>query len=136
MTTQFDDWLRQLAVAKQGPVSINIDRGHPFEWSFALAGDWTGAAIASSLRLYPDAAGSTVEDFTASGPVVETTDTGDFTAFTLSLSASETAGLTPPNPGEALVQLAYDVLFTPSGGIEQRIFGGCATISGKVTDGS
>ena len=136
MSTTFDEWLRQLAAAGKGPVNINIDRGLPFEWSFALAGDWTGATVASSLRLYPDAAGSTVEDFTVSSPSVDGEAGEEFTTFTLSLSATDSGALPAAIAGEAISQLAFDVLLTPDGGAQQRIFGGCATVTGKVTNAS
>lgn len=130
--TTFDEWLRQLrAAGKLAPNGINIDRGVPFTWTFALGGDWTGATIASSLRLAPDANGATVANFTVSNDGV----VGGATEFTISLTNVQTAALTADTDGDALVQLAWDVLFTPSGGTKMRLFGGVATIAGEVTSG-
>jgi hypothetical protein len=134
MSTTFDDWLRQLAAAgKLARSGIAIDRGLPFAWTFALGGDWTGATIASSLRLAPDAEGDAVEDFTC--PNDGYSADLDATEFTLALTALQTAALTADDDGDGLATLAWDVLFTPSGGDEMRLFGGPATIAGKVTDG-
>lgn len=132
--TTFDDWLRQLrAAGKLAPNGINIDRGLPFTWTFALGGNWTGANVASSLRLDPDGTGSIVEDFATSNNGY---NAGlNATEFTLSLSAAETAALPVDGDGDGLVQLAWDVLFTPSGGTKMRLLGGVATVAGKVTNG-
>ncbi|MGX7926450.1 hypothetical protein ACWPMX_07740 [Tsuneonella sp. HG094] len=132
--TTFEEWLRQLrAAGKLAPNGINIDRGLPFAWTFALGGDWTGATIASSLRLDPDAAGATVEDFTCSNDGYDAD--ADATEFTLALTDAETAALIADTDGDALVQLAWDVVFTPSGGDTMRLMGGIATVTGKVTNG-
>lgn len=132
--TTFDEWLRQLrAAGKLAPNGINIDRGLPFAWTFALGGDWTGATIASSLRLAPDTGGVTIEDFAASN---DGYDAGaDATEFTISLTDVQTAALTVDTDGDGLVRLAWDVLFTPSGGTQMRLFGGVATVTGEVTSG-
>lgn len=131
--TTFDEWLRQLrAAGKLAPNGINIDRGMPFAWTFALGGNWTGATIASSLRLAPEAE-PVVANFTAAN---EGYDAGaDATTFTISLSGAQTAALTADTDGDALVRLAWDVLLTPSGGTTMRLLGGVATIAGEVTSG-
>lgn len=136
MATTFDDWLRHLRAAKQGPVSINIDRGTPFVWPFAIKSTLPDARIRASLRLYPDAAGASIVDFTASEPEVAAADNGTFTVFTLSLTANQTANLPADGDGDSLVTLAFDVLLAPTGIDFSRIFAGPATVSGKVTNAS
>lgn len=132
MTVQFQDWLEQLRAARQGPASINIDRGMPFVWRFALSGIWTGAVVKASLRLTPDAAGTTLADFAVTGPEVE----GDLTVFVLSLTKEQTAGLPVGAANEGTAIVVFDTLITPAGAAQQRLFGGAATISGKVTNAS
>lgn len=135
MATTFDAWLRALAAAGKGrlpPLGINIDRGLPFEETLVFGGEWAGAALSASLRVEPDAPGSTIADFTVSAPVVY----GGYTGFTLTLTKEQTAALPESGAADALAQLAFDVLFTPSGGTQRRAFGGVATVSGKVTNAS
>jgi len=132
MKTQFDDWLAQLRRAGKGPVSINIDRGLPYSWSFTLRGNFTGSVLASSLRLSPDAGGATLVDFTAASPVYLSSE-GE-TLFNVSLTKTQTAALPADADGDGLLTLAFDTLLTPSGGTQFRLFGGTATIAGKVTN--
>ncbi|WP_103730188.1 hypothetical protein [Novosphingobium sp. HII-3] len=130
MTTQFDEWLLALRRARQGPVSINIDRSLPFLWRFALSGDWTGATIKASLRAAPDIDDPYLADFAVSAP--ELVD--DLTVFALTLTAPQTASLPTAQGNEGAVVVVFDTLVTPQGGVQQRLFGGAATISGKVTN--
>lgn len=136
MATTFDDWLRQLRAAKQGPASINIDRGVPFAWSFSIKDNLPGAKVRASLRLEPDSSGAAIADFAVSGPEIVTVPDGTFTVFNLSLSAAQTSTMPADNDGDGLVQLAFDTLLAPTGGAFNRFFAGAATISGKVTNGS
>lgn len=131
MATSFDAWLRQLAAAGKRAPDINIDRGVPFTYTFALVGDWTGAAIESALRAQPDA-GAPVETFTTANGGYDA-DAGH-TLFTLTMPAVDTAALPADQTGEAVAPFAWDVLFTPSGGSEMRLFGGQANVLGEVTD--
>lgn len=129
--TTFDTWLAALAAAGKRGNDINIDRGLPFKWEFALRGDWTGATVASALRVQPDA-GTPVETFTGAneGYDAET----DLTLFSLTMPAVDTAALPADQTGEAVTRLAWDVLFTPSGGTQMRLFGAIANVTGEVTD--
>lgn len=132
--TTFEEWLRQLAKAgKLVTDGITIDRGLPFTWTFALDGNWTGAVITSSLRLEPDTSGSTLVDFTAVNDGYDAVS--EMTEFTISLTALQTTALLSDTDADGLVQLAWDVLFTPSGGTKMRLLGGAATVAGKVTNG-
>lgn len=136
MSTTFDAWLRQLAASGRRipDGTITIDRSLPFSWSFTVTGDWTGATVASSLRLDPDAAGATLEDFAAVNDGYDAVS--GKTGFTLSLTKTETGALLVDDDGDALVATAIDILFTPSGGSQMRLMGGVAMIAGRVTDAS
>lgn len=130
--TTFDPWLRQLAAAgRLAPEGLTIDRGLPFVWRFALAGDWTGADVVSSLRAEPDGFALVATFATANQGYASATGR---TTFSLALTAAQTAALPTDPAGEAVVPLAWDVIFTPSGGAAQRLFGGAATVLGKVTN--
>lgn len=134
MATTFDDWLRHLRAAKQGPVSINIDRGVPFAWSFAIKDNLSASKVRASLRLEPDSSGAVIVAFNVTGPRVVTVPDGTFTIFDLSLSDAQTSSLPADGDGDGLVQLAFDTLLAPTGTSFQRIFAGAATVSGKVTN--
>lgn len=130
MSTPFDAWLRQLAAAGKGPASLHIDRGLPWSARFVLNSAFPGATFSGSLKLYPDAGGAALATFTASAAEVD----GSYTAFTLSLTDSQTTlASVPDSDGNGLVQMAYDVLMQPAGGTLKRLFGGVATIAGKVS---
>lgn len=130
--TPFDDWLQQLAAAKKGPWPIPIHRGLPFEYVIALEGNWTGSTLIGGLRLSPDAPDPVLVSFTVTGPVV----VASVSTFTLSLTKVQTAALPSDAEADGVVELVYDLLFTPSGGTQQRLFGGVANLIGKVTNGS
>lgn len=133
MSTTFDAWLRQMTISgRRIPDGrIQIDRGLPFYWGFTLGGDWTGAALACSLRLEPDAPGDTVEDMTCE--VLAYDDVDEVTPFTITLAAEQTAALPADDDGDGLVELAIDFVITPSGGDPWRIMGGVAVLAGEVT---
>lgn len=129
MKTPFDIWLRELGAAgKLVKRGIRIDRGVPFAWSFALAGDWTSATIKSALRLNPDA-GEPIEEFSCSNDGM----IDEATVFTIALTADETGALPFDGTGEAVTRMAWDILFTPPGGDELRLLGGAASVVGEVT---
>lgn len=136
MKTTFDDWLRQLAATgRANPArSVTIDRGLPFTWPLALAGDWSSATLASSLRSDPDAGGAPVASLSASAGSYD--ENAGLTTFELSLTAGETNALPADDDGDALVMLALDVLITPAGSAQQRLFAIKAIVAGKVTDAS
>lgn len=131
MTTTFEPWLRQLAAAGKRAADLNIDRGLPVNYSFALVGDWTGATVESALRAQPDA-GAVVETFAAANNGYDADN--DATIFTLTMAAGDTAALPADASGEAVTRLAWDVLFTPDGGEKLRLFGAVAIVTGEVTD--
>ena len=129
--TTFDQWLAALAAAGKRAADINIDRGIAFSYTFAIEGDWTGATVESDLREHPDT-GSVLESMTASAASYSAGT--DLTSFTLSLAAAATATLPTDPTGDAVTRLAWDVLFTPSGGSKMRLMGAVANVIGEVTD--
>jgi hypothetical protein len=134
VATTFDEWLRHLRTAKQGPVSINIDRGVPFAWSFAIKVAMPASTVRASLRFDPDSDGVPLIDFTVTDPEIVTVPEGTFTIFRLSLNEMQTSSLPFDDDGNGLVHLAFDTLLAPDGADFTRIFAGAATISGKVTN--
>lgn len=130
--TPFDEWLRQLAAAKKGPVPLRIDRGLPWTYTIALQADYTGSSLIGSIRLAPDAIDPVLVSFTVSGPSVA----DGVTSFTLSLTKEQTAALPADADADGTTQLVYDLLFTPSGGTQSRLFGGVVEVLGKVTNAS
>lgn len=132
MATTFDTWLAALAAAGKRADDINIDRGLPFSYTFAVEGDWTGATVESDLRVQPDAGTVLSPSFTASSASYHAGT--DLTSFTLSMAALDTAALPGDQTGEAVTRLAWDVLFTPSGGSKMRLMGAVANVLGEVTD--
>ncbi len=129
--TSFDQWLAALAAAGKRAADIHIDRGIALSYTFAIEGDWTGATVESDLRVHPDT-GSILESLTASAASYNA-GTG-LTSFTLSLAAADTATLPTDPTGEGVTRLAWDVLFTPSGGPKMRLMGAVANVIGEVTD--
>lgn len=129
MTTTFEPWLRQMAAAGKGPAAIHIDRGLPFRSRFVLNAPFPGAVISGSLLLRPDAPTAPLATFATGIVTVE----GDYSSFELFLTALQTAALPADADGDGLAHVAFDVLIQPAGGTQKRLFGGVATIAGKVT---
>lgn len=133
MATTFDEWLRALATSgRLWPVPVVIDRGLPFSYPLVLAGDWTGAEMTSALRRHPDDADVEVA-LTVSAPAFDAAAAR--TTFTLSLTEAQTAALPADPAGEAVVRLAWDVLFEPAGLSKARLTGRDVIVLGKVTNG-
>jgi len=132
MASTFEAWLRQLAAARQGPVAMQIDRGVAFRTRLVVGAPLSGAVLAGSLRLAPDAGGAVLASFTCGAAEID----GDYTGFAVTLTSVQTAALPADTDGDALVELAFDFLLTPSGGTQKRLFGGVATVAGKVTNGT
>ncbi len=139
MATEWDGWLRKLAADGKGGLGLPgkpsiraIDRGLAYEYTFAIGSDVSGDTFAASIRTSPDASGATLADFTI--------EVGSYangvTPVTLSLAEDETADLLTDSDLDGLETAVFDILWTPSGGTEQRLMGGLIQISGKVTDGS
>lgn len=130
--TTFDEWLKELAIAQKGPVTLHVDRGLPFNYLFALQADYTGSSLIGSIRLAPDAPDPALVSFTVTGPTVS----DGITTFGLSLTKTQTGALPADDDADGVTRLAYDLLFTPSGGTQQRLFGGVVAIKGKITNAS
>lgn len=130
--TQHGDWLRSLASAGKGGVELPpIDRGLPYELILNVPIDVSGDSFSASLRVSPDASGSTLADFSVS---VGSWD-GTYTPVTLSLTDTQVNALPSDDDADGRVELVMDVLRDPSGSaIEYRFFGGNIYVNGKVTD--
>lgn len=129
MASTFDDWLRALALAGKGPATLYCDRGVAFARTLAVGADLTGASVRGEVRAAPDATGSALATFTVSALSVA----GGQTSFTLSLTETVVNALPAPGDGSGVVDLVFDLLWTPSGGTEQRLFGGIFKVIGQVT---
>lgn len=132
--SSFDDWLAELKAAGKGPVTLRTcTRGREFEYSFALAGDWTGATLRGQVRLEPDAAGDPLVTFTCSTPAVAS----GYSIFTISLASgvgANSTGILPASPlGDGAAEFAFDLLITPAGGDETILFGGVLPVIGRIT---
>lgn len=131
--TTFDPWLRALAAAGKGPVTLREERTRKLEAAFILAGDWTGATLRGAVRLSPDAAGAVLASFAVTGPVVAS----GVSTFTVSLAAGSGANSTGSLPadgeGGGVARFAYDLLITPLGDDEEVLVGGVLEILGRVT---
>jgi hypothetical protein len=131
---QFDDWLRDLAAAGKGGITLTARRGLAFNLLFTLPGDWTGATLEGQVRTAPDAA-SSLSAFTCS---TGTYDAGlGLTPFTATLDAGTGVGstgvLTAAPTGDPHADFVFDLLLTPSGGDKELLFGGVLRLLGKVT---
>lgn len=136
MATEWDDWLRKLAADGKGGLGLNgkpsirsIDRGLPYEYVLAIGADVSADAFSASIRATPDALGATLADFT----VTVGSYASSVTPVTLSLTDTETAALPSDTDFDGLETFVFDILWTPSGGTEQRLIGGIIQVSGKVT---
>ena len=134
--SQWDDWLRKLAKDGKGGLGLSgkpevraIDRGLPYEYTLAIGADVSGDAFEASLRASPDASGSTLADFT----VTVGAYAAGVTPVTLGLTSGQTSALTADADLDGLEEFVFDILWTPSGGTQQRLLGGVIKISGKVT---
>src|SRR5690606_29289646 len=107
-------------------------RGLAYEYTLAIGADLSADAFEASLRASPDAAGATLADFT----ITVGSYADSVTPITLELTEEETAALPIDGNADGLETMVFDILWTPSGGTEQRLMGGIIQVSGKVTDGS
>lgn len=131
----WEDWLQKLARDGKGglggrgrPEIRAIDRGLDYEYIFAIEADLSADTLTASIKASPDA-GSSLADFT----VAIGSYTNDMTEVTLSLTDAETAALPSDTDFNGLEEMVFDILWTPLGGVEQRLMGGVIYVSGKVT---
>lgn len=127
--SQFDKWLRALAVSGKGPATLYCDRGVPFKKLITVQADFTGATVRGEVRASPDAAGSPLATFTVSPLTVA----AGVTTFEISLTEVAVNALPNTSDGSGVTELVFDLLVTLSGGSEQRFFGGVFNIAGQVT---
>jgi hypothetical protein len=132
MATQWDAWLRDLRAAGKGGErypQLEIDRGRAWSKALRFAADYSADAFAANLALGPD--GTTLVSPTVNVGAY----TGGYTIVTLSLTAVQTANaaLIPADGDiDGVVDLALDVLRTPSGGTQGRLIGCVIPVTGKV----
>lgn len=135
MATPFDEWLAQLR--RSGRLMprdrVTLVRGQVFTWFFSMTGNWSTYIVSAGLRLYPDAPGASLLDFTV-GPQGYDGTTGR-TTWQLTATAAAVNGLPADGTGEGLVNLAMEVLIKPAVGNWTRLMAGVATVSGRVKDG-
>lgn len=131
MATQWAEWLSELKAAGKGGVRLKgIDRGLPYSLAFSIPLNVTGDSFDASLRLSPDASGSTLVDFT----IAIGTYSAGATLVTLSLTQVQTAALPADGDLDGVEEFVFDLLRTPSGGTQARLIGGVIPILGKVSN--
>lgn len=129
MATQWDTWLAALKGALKGGIvfrQLQIDRGLAYSKVLSFGADLSADTITASLRTGPDAAGSTLVDFTISVGAY----TAGATEVTLSLTSGQTAALPADSDLDGEEQFAFDILRNGS-----RLMGGIIPVAGKVTNG-
>lgn len=129
MATTFDEWLRALARAGKGPATLYCDRGVAFVCMLAVGADLTGASLRGEVRASPNSTGTALATFAVSAFSLA----GGQTSFTISLTKAVVNALPAPSDGSGVADLVFDLLWTPSGGVEQRLFGGIFKVIGQVT---
>lgn len=131
--SNFNAWLRELRAAGKGGdryPQLMIDRSLPFGKLIGLAADLSDHAFACSLRLEPDASGAVAAEFTVT--VYPFTD--GMTYVLLQLTDGQTAALPVDADFDGVQDMAFDVLITPPGDAQTRLFGGIIPVTGKVTE--
>lgn len=133
MTNQFQTWLTGLAAAKKGPVILDAATRN-LAWSYIIRinGDYSGAAFIGQVRAAPDS-DSVLVTFTIGTP-----DFADgVTTLTISLAAgtgaNSTGALPADGDGDGMEYFPFDILITPSGAVQERLFGGLLPVSGHIT---
>lgn len=132
MATEWDVWLADLRAAGKGGQRFSqlaIDRGRPWSKELQFQADWSGDAFACALSLSPD--GTTL----VSPTVVVGAYSGGYTTVTLSLTSVQTANTSLiPADGDfdGVVDLAFELVRTPSGGSAAVLMGGLIPVIGKV----
>jgi hypothetical protein len=134
--TPFDPWLRALAAAGQGGDALYLPpatRGLAWSEPIEIEGNWTGATIAGTISLVPDAA-SPLATFAISALAYDAT--ADVTLWVASLAAGAGANATgslPGDPdGDGVVELPCSFRLTPAGGQAETLFGAVFTVLGKA----
>lgn len=135
MTTQFDGWLRQLALDGRGGSDLQIpaiSRGRAHTLDFSLSshpalGDWTAGSFSMNVRLSPDAPGAA----TASYVCTTGTPAGGLTTVSCTLAAAGQSGLPTDGNADGLAVVYYELVYTVAG-VDYLIVGGAIPIMGAV----
>src|SRR3546814_1866512 len=122
--TAWDDWLRKLSADGKGGLGLRgqpqmraIDRGLPYVYVMAIGMDVSADSFEASIRAAPDAAGAALADF----DVTVGAFADGVTTITLELSYTQTAALPSDGDADGLEEMVFDMLWTPSGGTQQRL---------------
>lgn len=134
--SQFANWLAVSERDGKGGAPAEppaIERGRARAMTLNLSshldfGDWTDGTFAARLRASPGAAGSPLATYACTIG----TPAGGVTPVDLVLSASASAALPAPPPGEQVGELFLEVTFTPSGGVEDAILSTRQLVKGTV----
>lgn len=125
MNTPFTEWLKLLAQARKGPVTLPVAvRGQAYTHNIVIEGNWTSATLLGSVRAAPDS-DSSLATFTIGSPVFD----AGATAWVISLSSAQTAALPVDGDGDGVELLPYDFILNG-----QRLFGGLFPLSGHITE--
>jgi len=127
MSSEWTDWLNQLALDKKGPVRFSAaTRGLPWAAVVQFPGNVTTATLEMEVRASPNSP-TKLLDVTVGTPAFS----GGLTTWGLSLTGSQTNGL--PTTESGVAEFPVDAVLTLSGGIAERLFGGVLPVSGFVT---
>lgn len=133
METQHADWLRRAKADGHGGVTLpSLVRDVPDPYVMQVPIDVSGDAFTMTSRIAPDAAGATVLDYAT---VVGDFD-GEFTPVTFTPNSTKFDALLADADADGLVELVFDILWTPTVGVQRRFLAGNHFISGKVTPGA
>lgn len=123
--TQFDTWLKTLARARKGPVTMpDAVRGHAYTQNITVVGDWTEATLTGSIRVAPDS-DTALAVFTVGAPSLSSGNT----TWIVSLTGTQTSALPIDGNADGEELFVYDFLLN-----NQRLFGGIFPLSGHVTE--
>lgn len=125
MNTPFTEWLKLLAQARKGPVTLPVAvRGQAYTHNISVSGDWTASTLRGSVRASPDSS-TALATFTIGTPAL----VSGSTVWIISFSTAQTAALPADGDGDGVEQFPYDFLLNG-----QRLFGGLFPLSGHITE--
>jgi hypothetical protein len=127
MSSEWTDWLNQLALDKKGPVRFSAaTRGLPWASVVQFPGNVTTATLEMEVRAAPNSP-TKLLDVTVGTPAFA----DGLTTWVISLTGSQTNGL--PTTENGVAEFPVDAVLTLSGGIAERLFGGVLPVSGFIT---
>jgi len=135
MTTQYDGWLRQLALDGRGGSDLQIpaiSRGRAQTLDFSLSahtilGDWTAGSFSMNVRLSPDASGAPAASYTCTTG----TPAGGVTTVSCTVACADQSGLPSDGNADGLAVVYYELEYTVAG-VDYLVSGGAIPITGAV----